>query len=445
MSARSQAPLPTDPQGVAEVVAGLVTPEHVHRRLYTDPDIFDREMTTVFGGSWAYVGHESEVPTPGSFVRRTLGRRPVLLTRSSDDTVNVVFNRCSHRGTLLVPEERGCATAFTCPYHGWRFGVDGSLRNVPVPTSYSDVRSGRFDLGVTRTAVHRGFVFASLATEPPDLIDWLGPARRWLDEYIDRYPDGAIQVHPTPLRYEFGANWKVSWDNAADGIHATFAHRSYNLLGKEADTETVLARNPAAAPIVSRAMRYGHSVVDQRPSISGGPWSTMRPLPTSADLVASMELRGHGGRDNRDLATGNMVNLNLFPNLIFVGNQLMVVEPIAVDRTRLSVYLLSAPAAPEEVDLIRLRVDEDFVSFGTPDDLEMFERIQQGLQIPESEWIDTSRGAALDTDDPDTVGVVLGDLSTEAPIRGYLNEWTRLMCAADPLTAQRPPRVTVPR
>ncbi len=417
-------------------IGALVTPDHVHRRLYTDPDIFAREMTHVFGGTWCYVGHESEVPAAGDFVRRSLGTRPVVLTRDGDGTFHVILNRCSHRGTLLVTEEKGCAQAFTCPYHGWRFGVDGRLRNVPVPSSYTDVHSGRFDIGSALVGVHRGFVFATLATDPVDLDEWLGLAMPWVDALIDRHPGGRLAVHRTPLRYEYRANWKVSWDNAADGIHATFAHRSYNLLGKTADTHTVLARNPAATPIVSRAFPRGHAVVDQRPSIPGGPWSTMRPMPTSNELVASLTDRGRAEPGVLDLATGSMINVSLFPNLLFVGNQLMVVEPLAVDRTRLSVYLVGAPGAPEEVDLLRLRVDEDFVSFGTPDDFDMFERIQQGLLIPEAEWIDTSRGAALDTDDPDAVGVVLGDVATEAPIRSYLSEWTRLMCRPSP-TRQR--------
>ncbi|MFT4082181.1 MAG: Rieske 2Fe-2S domain-containing protein [Nocardioides sp.] len=424
-----------DVRAVRAELDRLVTPEHVHRRLYTDPDIFERELRTVFGGSWAYLAHLSELPTRGSFLRRRLGRRQLVVTRAGDDSIHVVFNRCSHRGTMLVTADRGCERVFTCPYHGWRFDVDGHLRNVPVPSSYTDVRSGRFDLGRAHVAVYRGFVFGSLAEEPLDLLDWLGPARPWLDALIDRHPGGELMIHPTPLRYEFAANWKVSWDNAADGIHANFAHRSYNLLGQETDTTTVLDRNPALTPIVSRSLPHGHAVVDQRPSIPDGPWSTMRPLPTSNELVASLGERGLADRDTLDLATGSMLNLSLFPNLIFVGNQLMVVEPVEVGRTRLSVYLIGAPGAPEEVDLLRLRVDEDFVSFGTPDDFEMFERIQDGLLIPEAEWIDTSRGAALDTDDPETVGVVMGDVATEAPIRGYLNEWTRLMTSEQRLAA----------
>ena len=419
-------------------IASLVRPEFVHRRLYTDPRLFEREMRAVFGGTWCYVGHESEVPAAGDFVRRRLGRRPLLLIRGDDGEIRALFNRCSHRGTLLMPETSGCAKRFTCPYHGWRFGDDGRLLNVPVPSSYQDVHSGRFDLGRTEVATYRGFVFATVAAEPIDLLEWLGPTREWLDAYIDRYPGGELAVLATPYRSEFRANWKVSWDNAADGIHATFAHRSYNLLGKAADTQTVLARNPVVTPMISRTFAHGHCVVDQRPGIPDGPWATMRPLPTSDALLESLRASGQP-REMLDLATGDMVNLSLFPNLLFVGNQLMVVEPLDVDRTRLSLYLTVAPQAPEEVNLLRLRVDEDFVSFGNPDDLEMFERIQEGLGIVEDEWIDTSRGQGLEVEASDGL---IGDIATEAPIRGYLAEWTRLMTTATPLAARR--RETAP-
>ena len=120
-------------------------------------------------------------------------------------------------------------------------------------------------------------------------------------------------------------------------------------------------------------------------------------------------------------------NLSLFPNLIFVGNQLLVVEPVAVDRTRLQFWLTSAPGAPPEIDLLRLRVDEDFVNFGTPDDLDMFERVQRGLSIPEMEWIDMSRGLPDDGATDGTDGTICGPITSEAPQRRYLAHYAELM------------------
>ena len=46
-------------------LAKAAQPARVHRRLYTDPAIFELEMERIFGVAWLYVGHESRVQNPG--------------------------------------------------------------------------------------------------------------------------------------------------------------------------------------------------------------------------------------------------------------------------------------------------------------------------------------------------------------------------------------------
>ncbi len=421
---------------LSDRVGYLVQHGIVHRSLYTDPDLFAVEMDRIFGAAWVYLAHVSEVPGPGDFVRRRMGPRQILVTRTEDGTLRGLINRCTHRGTTLVPDDRGCAQRFTCPYHGWSFGLDGTIRNLPVPDSYDRLYDRPFDLGQVLLAERAGFVFGTLAATPLPLDDWLGPAGDWLEAHVARYPGGRLRVQERVVAQEYAANWKMSWDNAADGIHATFAHAAYNHLGRQAETETVLARNPNATPMVSMTLGHGHCVVDQRPGIPQGPWATMRPMPGREVVTAGLVEKGEDAMEVFDLMTGNMVNLSIFPNLIFVGNQMMVVEPLAVNRTRLCFYLTLAPDAPEEVNLMRLRVDEDFLAFGTPDDFEMFERVQDGLAVPEEEWIDISRGAGAG-DQVDAAGRVTGSVATEAPIRGYLAEWKRLMAHPVPTTVRR--------
>lgn len=406
----------------ANALRGLVRTDRVHRRLYTDPAIFELEMTRVFAASWCYIGHESEITQKGDFKTCTVGGRPVLMTRGTDGEIHVLLNRCSHRGTVLNIDERGCAKRFRCPYHGWTYANDGRLLAVPFPANHPIKDRSRLSLGRMAVATYRGFVFATLHPDPKPLDIWLGPAREPLDAIIDRHPGAKIVVLPTAQRFEFAGNWKLAWDNASDGLHATFAHHSYNVLGRTAETETVLARDPGDTEMFAQALGHGHMLVDQRPGIPQGPWATMRPTPFSETLENEVTAAGNGGQ--LDLATGSMVNLSLFPNLIFVGNQLAVVEPISVDRTRLWFWLCSAPEAAPEIDLMRLRADEDFVSFGTPDDLDMFERVQRGLSIPEMEWIDVSRGLshedARDASERTSI-------TSEGPQRGYLAHYSELM------------------
>lgn len=416
-----------DPGPDADLGA-LVEPDRVHRRLYTDPAIFQREMLRVFGRTWVFLLHDSEIPAAGDFRQVRVGRRPVLVTRGDDGAVRALLNRCTHRGTTVEAAERGCAKRFTCPYHGWTFGGDGRLVAVPYPGNYEGLEREHLGLRALTVASHRGFVFGTLAPEPEPLGEWLGPAADLIDDQVDRVTGGRVRVLPSPLTLEYRGNWKLAWDNAADGLHATYAHRSYNQLGRSADTDTVLERDPASTPMLAKVLGRGHMLVDQRPGIPNGPWATMRPLPFVEALSERLRERlGAAAGRALDLAAGSMVNLSVFPNLIFVGNQLMVVQPVEVDRTHLSLFLLVADDAPEEVNLMRLRVDEDFVSFGTPDDLAMFERVQEGLTIPEVPWIDTSRGLGSPSDVVGEDGLLTGPITSEAPQRAYLAEWLSLM------------------
>src|SRR6516165_1838560 len=76
-----------------ETFRSLVQPGRVHRRLYTDPAIFEAEMERIFGSAWIYVGHETQVGKPGDYVRTLIGRKPVVLVRDADGEVRVIHNQ----------------------------------------------------------------------------------------------------------------------------------------------------------------------------------------------------------------------------------------------------------------------------------------------------------------------------------------------------------------
>ena len=103
------------------------TPYRIHRDAYVDPAVFEVELDRIFGQTWVYVGHESEIPEPGSFTTTTIGRTPVILSRSQAGEVTVLLNRCTHRAATVCQERRGQTRFFRCPYHGWSFRPDGTL------------------------------------------------------------------------------------------------------------------------------------------------------------------------------------------------------------------------------------------------------------------------------------------------------------------------------
>ena len=81
----------------------------VHRSTMTSPEIYQMEQERIFQRCWLYVGHESEVPKPGDYLRRNVGGQPIMFVRGSDGQPRVFLNTCPHRGALVCRQGRGNA------------------------------------------------------------------------------------------------------------------------------------------------------------------------------------------------------------------------------------------------------------------------------------------------------------------------------------------------
>ena len=418
-------------------LAELVQPHRVHRSIYVDQDIFATEMEKIFGGTWVYLAHESQIPEPNDFVTTRLGLRPLIVTRDADGLIHALLNRCAHRASTVCQEECGTAKNFQCGYHGWTYSNRGELVALPHSEGYP-ADFDRADHGlaqVPRIGTFRGFIFGSLDAEVEPLDAWLGPAAPLVAEFVDRSPEGTIQLR-NRQRMIYRGNWKLTWDNAADGLHPTFAHRSFVLLNERhhGGTKSLsqFKGSPDETGMYGEDLGNGHLFVDQRPGLSKSFWETQRAFPGRESYEAKItEALGDDAAETLERAPGSMVNLSIFPNLLLKGNHVEVVDPVSVDATRLHTWVAAADGVPDEVNVLRMRIAEDFPSLGNPDDLELFERCQTGLGIPEVEWIDVSKGLGDPAEAVSADGVRRGPVTHEGPIRGYLAAWWRLM-EADP-------------
>jgi phenylpropionate dioxygenase-like ring-hydroxylating dioxygenase large terminal subunit len=94
----------------------------VHRSVYTDPAIFDAEMERIFERIWVYCGHVSQIPNPGDYWAVQIGRQPMVMVRDGQRGVQVLYNRCPHRGVQLVGNLKGnTGSVFVCTDHAWSF------------------------------------------------------------------------------------------------------------------------------------------------------------------------------------------------------------------------------------------------------------------------------------------------------------------------------------
>ena len=213
-------------------------------RVYTDTELYKRELERFFyAGHWCYVGLEAEIPQPGDFKRTTIGEREVIVTRAADGSVNVIENRCAHRGVVFCQKSHGNAKDFTCPYHQWNYDLKGNLTGLPfrrgvklrdetgkvqvnggMPADFNLKENGLVQLKV---AVKGGVVFASFDHSVEDLDAYLGEVRPW----FERAFDGRKLTLLGYSRQRIPGNWKLMQENIKDPYHPGLLHTWFVTFG----------------------------------------------------------------------------------------------------------------------------------------------------------------------------------------------------------------------
>jgi choline monooxygenase len=203
---------PTLPLERARTIPGL---------WYFDPEIYEAERRSVFGGTWQVVGRTDQVAGPGSFLTADVAGEPVLVVRDEQGTLRAFHNVCRHRAAQVINQPQGKASRLRCRYHGWTYDLAGRLRGTPEFDGVADFR--REDNGLPPLAVD---------VWGPLVFAHGGPApAQPLAEFLDPLP-----AHTAPLglerarfverrEYVLECNWKVFVDNYLDGgYHVNTVH-----------------------------------------------------------------------------------------------------------------------------------------------------------------------------------------------------------------------------
>lgn len=396
----------------------LITDDwRVSARIYRDRTIFGRELARIYARTWVFVAHESEIPSGGDYKTAHIGRQPVIVNRGADDgAINVMFNRCRHRGSAVCQREYGTANYFRCAYHGWTYRSSGELVGVPFDDGYGD----DFDkqamglVHVPRVESYRGFVFASLDPSIEPLPDYLGNAARYLDFIASLGTDGP-ELSAGAHKLVYKGNWKLQIENTIDPYHFSFTHKSWldilkDRTGKASPWVKNVRTNPAWRGI---DLGGGHAVHEYGP------------------------LEG-AGENAHAIGIGELIpfNMNIFPSLAFVGAHLRLVVPRSVDETWVYLYPILPTGADEATRSRILRDHEIFYGpsgIGSADDVEVaFDRVTEGMGADEStaDWTLMSRGLHREEIDSEK-GIRVGRSSDEVPQRAYLRRWLELMEAGD--------------
>jgi phenylpropionate dioxygenase-like ring-hydroxylating dioxygenase large terminal subunit len=414
----------------------LVQDHRVHRKIYTEADVFQAEMERIFERSWVFVGHESEVAAAGDYKTVPIGTQPAIMTRDEDGSINVLMNRCMHRGSTICQEPRGNSSYFRCWYHGWTYTNRGELAGVPYAGGYGKTFD-RSKFGLLRAKVgnYRGLVFASLNPEVPEITEHLGRAKYYIDLFMDLSPEGQVDARCGTHKYGYDGNWKFQMENGVDGYHPNFVHQSFFEVQGKILGHKVMKLFTEASAYQSKDLGEGHSILDMAPQRkSHRPVNNILRGSTSkasSDAYTESLVRRYGEERTSEILGASNVNLAIFPNLLIIGIQFRNVMPVNVSRTDVHLTPTTLEGVPDEINVARLRAHEAFYGSaggGAPDDVEMFNRCTAGLRVKGAEWLELSRG--LERQQVSEDGSVAAHISDELPQRAFYSRWRKMMCGS---------------
>ena len=206
-------------------------------------------------------------------------------------------------------------------------------------------------------------------------------------------------------KYQYRGNWKLQVENSVDGYHPPFVHQS------------IVAALQNESPDLVDGAKGTTSDLD------GGHVTLTQAVPVSQ---------------------AGTVILLVFPNLALVGIQMRVIQPVSVDSTEVTIIPTLIKGASEEANVFRLREHEGFFGSaggGSPDDTEVFERVQAGFAATAEPWILFARGKHRERSDP-AMGIV-GELRDEVSQRGIWRQWKKSMNRQASETVTAAPRASV--
>ena len=217
--------------GLVDLASGQIS-----REIFVNEAIYQQELEQVFARAWLFVGHESQIPSPGDFFVSCMGEESVIVCRDRQERLHVFLNSCRHRGMKVCRYDEGNTSVFTCAYHGWSYATDGTLAGVPY---YKEAYHGQLDkskwglVEVAQLANYKGTLWATWDATAPPFLEYLGEFRRYLDLSLDAWDgrEGGIEVLGGIQKWRIPCNWKFPAENFSGDSYHNISHRSVDMVG----------------------------------------------------------------------------------------------------------------------------------------------------------------------------------------------------------------------
>lgn len=284
---------------------GMLSP-----RVLNDPDLHRAELDRIFTKCWVFVGHVSEIPSPGDYVLRYVGEDQFILVRDEQGEIQLLLNNCVHRASPVCRAEKGNTSHFRCPYHGWIYKNSGEWNGAPYRAkAYRKLDASRWGLRkAPQVDSYQGLIFACLDPEAMPLREYLGDMCWYLDVLFDLNEQGMRAVGD-PHRWIVPANWKSGAENfVGDAYHVQSAHRSLEDVGLVPD---IVGPSSSGFHVT---LEGGHGLIISRKGFPE-PFGIMDYPP---EVTSTFQLDRFDDDQRAFLEAGyGVVGFTIFPNLSF--------------------------------------------------------------------------------------------------------------------------------
>ena len=185
---------------------------------YTDERVHQIDLQEIFYKEWLIAGMTCEIPAKGNYLTLQIGDNPIIVIRGEKGAVHAFHNVCRHRGSRLCTSDKGKVAKLVCPYHQWTYEVDGRLLFAGTEMG-DDFDLNDYGLKPVNVKTAGGYIFVSLAENPPAIDDFLATLAHYLEPYDMENTKVAVQ---TTLLEK--ANWKLVMENNRECYHCSGSH-----------------------------------------------------------------------------------------------------------------------------------------------------------------------------------------------------------------------------
>ncbi|MCJ8336285.1 MAG: aromatic ring-hydroxylating dioxygenase subunit alpha, partial [Epibacterium sp.] len=192
-------------------------------KYYTDPAIFEKEMSGLLMKPWQFAGHTNDIPNVGDYFAFEVAGQNLFAIRGRDKVVRSFYNVCQHRAHEMVTGT-GNTRVVVCPYHQWTYELTGGLRAGPNIKKVPGFDREKICLTEVRTEDFHGFLFVNLDDDAASMDEWYPGVREEIAEYVPHITDLA------PLEWveiPENCNWKCSVENYSECYHCPSNHPTF--------------------------------------------------------------------------------------------------------------------------------------------------------------------------------------------------------------------------